>query len=334
MMEPNEFKSKLRGVINLQMTPFTAAGDLDEPGLKAGVRNVVQRCAGEEVVILGLGSTGEFYAMSDKEINRATEIIVEEVNGAFPVLIGSARAATRETIAASQTAQKIGADAVMVVHPFYTMPIEEEVVNHYRAVADAIDIGLVVYNNSATSKLWLPTETIRELSKVDNIIGLKENTSNPMQFLAMLDGLDPADISIFAGLGHAMYQFMCSFGCTGYVTEISNYAPELALGLLKAGQTGDTATVRATAAKMSLIWDFIAKVAARRSRIPSVLTPAQTPYDMPYYQATHKAAMELCGIPAGPVRAPMSNLTDSEKEELKDTLIAMGCDLNAPHVAA
>lgn len=327
MMEPNEFRSKLRGVINLQMTPFTRDGELDEPGLKAGVRNLVERCAGEEVVVLGLGSTGEFYAMTDKEINRATEIIVEEVNGTFPVLIGSARAATRDTVEASRTAQKIGADAVMVVHPFYVMPIEEEVVNHYRAVADAIDIGLVVYNNPATSKLWLPTDTIRSLSKVDNIVGLKENTPNPMQFLSMLNGLDPADISIFAGLGHAMYQFMCGFGCTGYVTEISNYAPELALGLFKAGQSGDTTTVRESAAKMGLIWDFIAKVAARRSKIPSVLTPAQTPYDMPYYQAVHKAAMDLCGIPGGIVRAPMSNLTDSEREELKDTLIAMGCDL-------
>ncbi len=334
MMEPNAFKAKLRGVINLQMTPFTRAGDLDEPGLKAGVRNLVQNCAGEEVVVLGLGSTGEFYAMSEAENLRAAEIIVEEVNGAFPVLIGSARAATRETIVASKTAQKIGADAVMVVHPFYSMPIEEEVINHYRAVADAIDIGLVIYNNPATSKLWLPTETIRELSKVDNIIGLKENTSNPMQFLAMLNGLDPDDIAIFAGLGHAMYQFMCSFGCTGYVTEISNYAPELALGLYKAGQAGDLATVRETAARMSLIWDFIAKVAARRSKIPTALTPAQTPYDMPYYQAAHKAAMDLCGVPGGAVRAPMSNLTAAEREELKDTLIAMGCELAEQRGAA
>lgn len=327
MMEPQEFKSKLRGVINLQMTPFTRDGELDETGLKAGVRNLVKNCAGEEMVVLGLGSTGEFYAMSEQENVKAAEIIVEEVNGAFPVLIGSARAATRETVEASRTAQKIGADAVMIVHPFYSMPIEEEVINHYKTVADAIDIGVVVYNNPATSKLWLGTETIRELSKVDNIIGLKENTSNPMQFLAMLNGLDPADIAIFAGLGHAMYQFMCSFGCTGYVTEISNYAPDLAFRLFKAGQSGDLATVRESAAKMSLIWDFIAKVAARRTRIPTALTPAQTPYDMPYYQAAHKAAMDLCGVPGGIVRAPMSNLADSEREELKSTLIDMGCNL-------
>lgn len=324
-MDPQAFKSNLKGVINLQMTPFNASGDIDENALRTGVRNTIANLAGKDAVVLGLGSTGEFYALSDAENIRVTEIIVEEVNGKLPVLIGSSRAGTTETVRASQAAEKAGADGLLIVHPYYVMPVEEEVVNHYRTVADAVDIGVVIYNNPATSKLWLPTTTIRELSKVDNIIGLKENTANPMQFLSMLDGLDPADIGIFAGLGHAMYQFVAPFGCTGFVTEISNYAPELALGLLEAGQKGDVAGLRSHAAKMSLIWDFIAKVAARRTRIPSTLTPAQTPYDMPYYQAVHKAAMDLCGLPGGNVRAPMSNLTESERVELKDTLIEMGC---------
>lgn len=326
-MNPAEFKDQLKGVINLQMTPFNATGQLDEEALRTGVRNTVAACAGKEAVLLGLGTTGEFYAMSDAENIRVTEIIVEEVNGALPVLIGSSRAGTLETTRAAKAAEAAGADGLLIVHPYYVMPIEEEVINHYRSVADAVELGIVVYNNAATSKLWLSTPTIRELSKVDNIIGLKENTANPMQFLGMVDGLDPADITIFAGLGHAMYQFVAPFGCTGFVTEISNYAPDLAFGLLDAGKRGNVAELRRYAAKMSLIWDFIAKVAARRTSIPSTLTPAQTPYDMPYYQAVHKAAMQLCGLPGGYVRAPMSNLTEGERVELKDTLVKMGCNL-------
>ena len=73
-----------------------------------------------------------------------------------------------------------------------------------------------------------------------------------------------------------------------------------------------------------MIWEFIDKVAARRTKIPSVLTPAQTPHVMPFYQAVFKACMDIMGIPGGYVRAPMSNLTDDERNELKDVLIRMG----------
>jgi 4-hydroxy-tetrahydrodipicolinate synthase len=327
MMKPDVFKDKLHGVINLQLTPFDKHGDLDEAGLKTAVRDLVARNKGKEMVVLGQGTTGEFYAMSEQENARVAEIIVEEVNGVFPVLLGSARTGTRNTIEASKTMQKIGADAVMVVHPYYTMAIEEEVVRYYEDIAAAIDIGLVIYNNPATSKLWLNTKTIQKLSKVPNIIGLKENTGNPNQFRAMLDGLDPKDMAVFCGMGHFMFPYISLYGCQGFVTECSNYAPELAFALLKACREIDIPTIKDCVRKMNLIWDFIDVVAARRSKIPSVLAPGQTPTDMPYYQAVHKAAMDLCGLPGGYVRAPMCNLTDEERLELKPYLVEMGCTL-------
>lgn len=323
-MKPIELKDKLHGVFNLTMTPFHKNGELNEEGLKANLRNLVKNCKGQDMVILSLGTTGEFYTMSEKENLRVAEIVVNEINGEFPVLIGSARAGTRNTIEASKAVQSVGADGVLIVHPYYAMPTEEEVMNHYKAVADELDIGVVVYNNSATSKLWLGPNSIAELSKVENIIGLKENTNNPMSYLSMMKKLDPKDISIFCGLGHVMYQFMCFHGCSGYVTEISNFAPELCFDLYKAGEAHDIEGIRKAVETMDMIWEFIDKVAARRTKIPSVLTPAQTPHVMPFYQAVFKACMDIMGIPGGYVRAPMSNLTDDERKELKDVLTRMG----------
>lgn len=326
-MKPNEFKDKLKGVIHLVLTPFDRNDEVDVQALRQGVRKVVKDCKGEDVVILTLGSTAEFYAMSEEENKKVAETVIDEVNGVFPVMIGSARAGTKLTIEASKFAQKAGADALLIVHPYYVTPIEEEIVNHYKAVADAVDIGICIYNNPATSKLWLGPQTLKTLSKVDNIVGLKENTDNLMNFLNIMQTLDKKDISIFAGLGHSVYQFLCLYGLTGYVTELLGFAPHLGLGLYKAGQKKDIEAIRKTVDTIELIWKFIALVASRRTRIPSILTPAQTANLMPYYQAVFKAATDLTGTPCGKVRAPMCNLADGEIMELKDILVKMGCTL-------
>ena len=214
----------------------------------------------------------------------------------------------------------------MCIRTIFT-PIEEELIKHYEAVANSVDIGICIYNNPATSKMWVGPQTLQKLSKVDNIVGLKENTDNMMNFLSIMQTLDKKDISIFAGLGHCVYQFLCMYGLTGYVTELLNFAPHLALGLYKAGQKKDIDTVRKTVDTIDLIWNYMAKVAAKRTRIPSILTPAQTSNMMPFYQAMFKAAMDLTGTPGGKVRAPMCNLTDEDIAGLKDVLVQMGCTL-------
>ena len=326
-MKPNEFKDKFRGVVNLVMTPFDKNGDLDIPSLKLGVRNLVNKCKGEEVCIMTLGTTGEFYAMTEEENRQVSEIVVEEVNGVLPVIIGTAREATRNSIQVSKEAEKIGADAVMIVHPYYVLPTETEIINHYKAIADALSIGVVVYNNPTTSKINLGIKTLKELSKVDNIVGLKENSNNPMTFLNIMQTLDKKDISIVAGLGHFMYQFMCYYGLTGYVTEQCNFAPELAIKLFKAGQAHDVKAVREIVDTSNLFWDFVDKMAARRTSIPTVLPGNVTPTVMPFYQAANKAAMTLTGTPGGIVRAPMCNLTPEEYKELAGVLVKMGCKL-------
>lgn len=94
-MKPIELKDKLHGVFNLTMTSFHKNGELNEEGLKANLRNLVKKCKGQDMVVLSLGTTGEFYTMSEKENLRVAEIVVNEINGEFPVLIGSARAGTR-----------------------------------------------------------------------------------------------------------------------------------------------------------------------------------------------------------------------------------------------
>jgi 4-hydroxy-tetrahydrodipicolinate synthase len=326
-MKPKEFQKKLKGIVHLALTPFKENGDLDEDALRKGIRNVTENpiLKNEDVVFLAMGTTGEFYAMNEAENRRAIDIITQEVNGVFPVMIGTGRAGTRYTIEMSKYAQQAGADAVLLVHPYYALPTLDDVVAHYKTVADALDIGICIYNNPTTSKIWLSAPVLKELSKVDNIVGLKENTNNPMTFLKIMQTLDPADISIFAGLGHFMYQFMCLYGCGGYVTELLNYAPHLAVELYHAGKEKDIARVRTAVDKIMLFWNWVFALADKYSPIPTVYPPSMTPSDMPFYQAANKAAAELTGTPCGVARAPMSNITSEEKKELRGILTEMGC---------
>ena len=329
-LKPQEMKEKTKGIFHLSLTPFDKNGDLNVPALRQSVRMVTENKAleGEDVVFIALGTTGEFYAMSEAENKTVVDVVCEEVNGKFPVLIGSGRAGTTNTEEFSKYAQTAGADGFLLGPPYYTMPTTDGIIRHFETLAESVDIGITIYNNPAASKLWLPMPVIKRLSKVDNIIGLKENTNNPNAFLGMLQNIDPNDMSIFAGLGHFMYQYMCFHGCKGYVTEMLNYAPHLALDLYHAGQAGDIAKVRETADKMNLFWNWVFRLAAKYSPVPSAVHPAKDiPTDMPYYQAANKAAAVLCGMPAGYAREPMENIPEDEIPELREILRQMGCNV-------
>lgn len=327
-LKPQEMKEKTKGIFHLALTPFDKNGDLNVPALRESVRKITENKAleGEDIVFLALGTTGEFYAMSEAENKTVIDVITEEVNGKFPVVIGTGRAGTRNTIEISRYAQNAGADGLLVVHPYYTMPTTDGVIRHFETLAEAVDIGIIIYNNPAASKIWLPMSAIQRLSKVDNIVGLKENTNNPNAFLSMLQNIDPNDMAVFAGLGHFMYQYMCFHGCNGYVTEMLNYAPHLALDLYHAGQQKDAAKVREAADKMNLFWNWVFRLAAKHSQVPSAVHAAKDlPTDMPYYQAANKAAAVLTGMPAGYAREPMENIPEEELPELREILKQMGC---------
>lgn len=331
-LKPNEMKEKMKGIFHLSLTPFDANGELDIPALRESVRRITQDpvLKGEDIVFIALGTTGEFYAMNEAENCKVIDVVTEEVNGAFPVMVGAGRAGTRNTIEVAKYAEKAGADSLLVVPPYYCMPTTDGIIRHFESLAEAVDVGITIYNNPVASKLWLPIPVLKRLTKVPNIIGLKENTNNPMTFLNIMQAIDPADARIFAGLGHFMYQFMCFHGCTGFVTELCNYAPHLALQLYHAGQNKDIAGVREAADKIALFWNWVFALAARKSPIPTAVhTPITTPSDMPFYQAANKAAAELCGMPSGKARAPMENIPEEELPELRRILTEMGCNVVA-----
>ncbi|MDD4890962.1 MAG: dihydrodipicolinate synthase family protein [Phycisphaerae bacterium] len=321
---PQQLRQAIKGVIHLVMTPFDKNENLDEKALRRTVRDAVAVLKGEDAVLLAIGSTGEFYAMTDEENKRVAKVVVEAANGEIPVIVGTARGGTKYTIDMSQYAQSVGADGVMIVPPYYHLVSREGLYRHYKAVADSIDIGIMVYNNAITSKLYIDPPLLARLSKIDNIVACKENIWNIMGFYAAIKAVDPNDMVIICGVGHMMYKFEAPYGATGYVTELANFAPHVAIGLYKACQRRDHDAIEKWSDVIAPYAAFVGKMAAKRGPLPTVISSAITVADQAMYQGVCKAAMELVGKPVGKVREPMENLTDAEKRELRGILKKMG----------
>jgi 4-hydroxy-tetrahydrodipicolinate synthase len=323
-MTSAQLKERIKGMIHLVMTHFDEEDRLDDKAVRAGLRHAVEALKGQDAVFLATGSTAEFYALGEEENKQIIRTVVEEVGGSFPVIVGTGRPGTRLTIEMSQFAQTAGADGVLVVSPYYQPTTLEGLLRHFRLIAKNIDIGIMIYNNSVASKLWIPPDLMARLAKIENIVADKENAASAPAYYAMRRAVDPADMVIVAGLGHLMFSFEALYGCPAFVTELVNFAPQLAIAINNAATARDYPTLTSLVDQIAPYYDFLARCAQRRSPVPAVLSPALPVAELPLYQSVIKTAMSLIGLPGGRVREPMENLTDTEKEELREVLRSIG----------
>ncbi|HUT30629.1 MAG TPA: dihydrodipicolinate synthase family protein [Sedimentisphaerales bacterium] len=323
-MSPNELKDKIKGVIHLVVTHFDENDRVDEKSLRKSVDHVAKALKGADAVFLTTGSTAEFYAMTDEECKKAIAVVIDEVAGRFPVIAGTGRPGTKYTVEMSRFAQEAGVDGVLIVSPYYQPGTEDGLFEHFRSVAESIDIGIMIYNNPTTTKLWIPPPLMARLSKIPNIVADKENTTNALAYYWMQKAVDPGDMVIICGIGQLMYPFFVLYGCPGFVTELANFAPDLAIAFYKAGQQKDFNKLTQLCDRFAPYQEFLSRVAHRRGLVPTVLSPYISSNELPFYQSVIKCAMSLIGLPGGPVRGPSENLTDEERNELRLVLEGMG----------
>lgn len=318
---PDMMREKVKAVIIVQATPFNADGSLDLPGLKANTQFLVDRCKGQRFVLVPTGSTGEAYALSDSERKQAIETVIDTVAGALPVVAGTAAAGTAQTIALSQAAEKAGADGVQVVLPYYHVPSEEGLVRHFLRLGDALRIGVMIYNNPAVSKLWMPPHLMARCAEHPNIVADKENAAEVAAFKAVRDAVDPAKMTVVCGLGDLQFAYAAALGCPGFVTWTANLAPESSLALLEAADTCDFRKVREIIARTGRLYEFASVCAHNRGRDPWVLPGFAAGH---IYVGVLKAALEIMGLAGGPVRGPGDDLTGGEKHSLREILKEIG----------
>ena len=207
-----------RGTYTVMITPFDEAGGLDLPALRDFVEwQITQGIHG----LIALGSTGEFLSLSDAELEAVAATTIAAAAGRVPVLIGSGAEDTREAVRLSRRAERLGADGVMIIPPFYCTPTEDELFHHYRTIGEAIGLPIMVYNNPATANVDLTPAVIARLSAIDNCRYVKESTLEVTRVRDIIR-LCGDRIGVFGGiLGFESFVE----GACGWVAVASNVAP-------------------------------------------------------------------------------------------------------------
>jgi 4-hydroxy-tetrahydrodipicolinate synthase len=208
-----------RGTYTVMITPFTPAGEVDAEALRGFVDwQIGQGIHG----LIPLGSTGEFLSLDDDEKVLVAETVITQAAGRVPVLIGTGAEDTREVVRLSRRAEKMGADGVMIIPPFYSTPTDDELVHHYKTVADAISLPVMVYNNPATANVDLKPALVARLAEIDNCLYIKESTLEVTRVRDIIR-LCGDRMTVFGGiLGFESFVE----GAQGWVAVASNVVPQ------------------------------------------------------------------------------------------------------------
>jgi len=318
-MELNAVKEAMKGVTIVQTTPFNKDGSLDLEGMRQNTRWLLERTADKDFVYTPLGSTGEFFSMSDDERKAVIKMVVEEVKGKNMVIVGGVgRPGTRETIKMCQYAESVGADGVQVILPYYMIPTEEGMYEHYKQVAASVNIGVLVYNFPAVSGSWVKPHLMARLSKIPNIIAVKENTPAIASYYAMRKAVDPKDAAVLSGLAEFFYTAQSLYGSPGLVSGIANFAPELSYSVYEAASARDFGKAADIVRFIDPYSSFNGKVTVNHGPYTGINAGS----GMMGFSVL-KAAMDIVGLRGGEVRLPLIGLTNKEKAELKEILIEM-----------
>ena len=286
-----------QGVYAVLCTPFTRDDKVDELTLREHVSYLVDE--GKIHGIIPVGSTGEFAALSEAERKMIADIVIDEVAGKVPVVVGTASVSTKETVMYTQYAQEAGADAVMIVPPYYCHPNDEEIFAHYKTIVENSDIEIILYNNPSTSGVDMQPGLIVRLAEFEKISYVKESSGDIIR-VAEIQRLFGDKMRIFCGCDNlALEMFM--MGAGGWIAPAANMIPQLCVGLY------ELAVVKK---------DF-----ERARELYFKLLPLFTMFETTgqYIQLT-KAGLEILGRPCGKPRPPLLPPTDKNKRQLKEIL--------------
>ncbi|MFD1213015.1 dihydrodipicolinate synthase family protein [Arthrobacter sp. GCM10027362] len=293
-------KIQLRGILAAVTTPFTADGSaLDEAALRRQADRLI------DAGIHGLvptGTTGEFTSLTDQEYRRVIELYVEAAAGRVPVVAGIGSMTTDGAVSLARHAESVGADALMVVPPFYD-PLDFPTLQRFLGdVAGAVTLPIIYYNVPGATGIRLTAAELAELGDIEGVDYIK-NTSDDAVALAELLAVRTDRIKAFNGWDTLTF-FGIASGAEASVWGTAGVVPELAVEFWNTlAERKDLATAREQWKHLWAISDFLESV---------------------NYVAGIKAGLELIGEPVGPVRAPLQPLAAEKREQLAGLLVAAG----------
>jgi 4-hydroxy-tetrahydrodipicolinate synthase len=298
-MKIDRVRNALSGISGVHITPYNAAGGIDEHLLTLVITRIVN--AGVHNVVTG-GNTGEFYALTADELTRLHSVAIEAVNAQGLVTAAVGRSLP-EALAMGRAAIKSGADAIMIHHPLDPFAAASAQVEYFVALADELTVPVVPYLRS--DLIGLPE--LMRLAMHPNVAGIKFANPNLMLLSECIRATKKCPVIWTCGLGERWAAPFYVFGARGFTSGLANVYPELSVAVWKALERGDYLDVRR-------LVDTIAPFEAMRTR-----------YNNGANVTVVKCALQLIGLSVGSVRSPgLSDLEPMEREDLRRILAAWG----------
>lgn len=284
------------GAYTAIVTPFIDE-EIDEDGLRANVRFQIKEG------IHGLvpaGTTGECSTLSHQEHKRVIEITVDEAKGRVPVLAGTGSNSTWEAIELTKHAKEVGADGALLVVPYYNKPTQAGLYQHFKRIAEEVDIPQVIYNIPSRTCVNMLPETMAKLAKLKNIVGVKE-ASGDLEQVAKIIQLTGKGFSVISGDDSLTLKIM-ELGGTGVISVASNLVPRRVAEMVESFRSGDV---------------------EKAKHIERELMPLFKVLFIETNPGPVKAAMNWMGMAAGKPRLPLVEPEPENQEKLRKVLVDM-----------
>jgi 4-hydroxy-tetrahydrodipicolinate synthase len=285
----------LKGTFTVLITPMTLQQDTDIAGLK---KNIDWQISNGIPGICVTGSTGEFASLSREERLEIAEAAVKHVNGRIPCLVGTAAESTRETIFYTKHAKEIGADGVLIINPYFCRPSFDDIYLHYKAISEAVDIPVMVYNNPGHSGVDMSPELLVKICGLKNMDYVKD-ASGDLRRVADIKRLANGKVTIFCGSEDLSLQNFI-LGATGWICVSGNIIPKEAKQLLEL-------VIQKRLEEANLLFNKLYPLLDMLENSPKALQLV-------------KKSLEFMGRPSGPCRFPRQPLSESESEKLMSLL--------------
>jgi len=290
---------RIQGIIPPVATPMQANEDLDLPRLRWFLDHLIQ---GGVHGVFVLGTNSEIYALDEQEKQKVIATAVEHVRGRVPVYAGTGAESTREVIRLTRMAEREGANGVSIITPYFILPNQQEIYDHYRRIAETTSLPVVLYNNPATcGGVKIDVDTCARLAEIGNILAIKDSSGDLQSTNEMIRAV-PERFSVLMGRDTLIGQAML-FGARGAVPATANIAPRLVVDIYEAAVRGDVAATRAAQVRLNPI-----RLGLTLGTAPSGV----------------KGALDLLGESIGPCRSPVGPLTPANQQKMRAALLAAG----------
>lgn len=283
----------VKGIIAAMVTPFDENLKIHEAAAKALIDRLIG--AGVNGIFI-LGTNGEFHVLSQVEKLHFARIVVEHVRGRVPVYAGTGGNSTSEVVFLSKKMEKLGVDALSVITPYFVPPTQQELIHHYRTVADSVKTPLVLYNIPKNTGVNLEPASVRELSRIGNIIGIKDSSGKLENIEGYLEAAKGEEFAVLSGSDSLILKALKA-GASGAIAATANLLADVDVSIYRHYKEGNPEAAEAAQARIEGLRSVL-----KLGTIPSVL----------------KKAVELSGIPVGPARPPVGRLDEASVAAIRE----------------